>query len=294
MSPLLRGRLGLDTARIPHADRHGLLLLSRGNLSVREGTVHFVAASGPELEAGDYDIPVQCVSCILLGPGSTISHDALRLLVNHGTGLLAVGEGGVRLYASMPFGPDTSALARSQATSWADRSERDRIARRMYAWRFGEVLPSTDIAVLRGIEGARMKELYKVLAQKHGVSWRGRRYDRAQPTDADSPNQSINHAATAVQAAAMVAVAATGTIPQLGFIHEESGRAFVLDIADLYRTTTTLPIAFNAVGMVREQPGLSLDRAVRQIARDHFTKARLIPGMIDRIKELFGDHRSDA
>ena len=293
MSPLLRGRLGLDTARIPHADRHGLLLLSRGGLSVRDGTLHFVAAKGPELDAGDYDIPVQSISCILLGPGGTVSHDALRLLVNYGTGLLAVGEGGVRLYASMPFGPDDSTLARRQATLWGDVVERDRVARHMYEWRFGESLPSTDIAVLRGVEGARMKELYKVLAQKHGVSWRGRRYDRAQPTDADPPNQAINHTATAVQAAAMVAVAVTGTIPQLGFIHEESGRAFVLDIADLYRTTITLPIAFKAVRMVREHPELSVDRAVRQLAREHFSGGKLIPTMIDRIKELFHDHRGD-
>lgn len=291
MNALLRGRLGLDTARIPHADRHGLLMLSRGALSVREGTLHFIAATGPDLEAGDYDIPVQTISCILLGPGSTVSHDALRLLVNYGTGLLAVGEGGVRLYASMPFGPDDSALARRQATVWADTAERDRVARRMYALRFGEVLPSTDIAVLRGIEGARMKELYKVLAQKHGVAWRGRRYDRKDPTDADRPNQAINHAATAVQAAAMVAVAVTGTIPQLGFIHEESGRAFALDIADLYRTTMTLPIAFNAVGMVRHHPELSVDRAVRKLAREQFASAKLIPAMIDRIKELLDDDR---
>ena len=38
---MLPGRLGLETARIPHADRHGLLWLSRGALTVRDGTLRF-------------------------------------------------------------------------------------------------------------------------------------------------------------------------------------------------------------------------------------------------------------
>ena len=35
---MLKGRLGLETARIPYADRHGLLWLSRGNPTVEDGT----------------------------------------------------------------------------------------------------------------------------------------------------------------------------------------------------------------------------------------------------------------
>ena len=94
MSGFLKGRLGLETARIPHVDRHGLLWLSRGNLSVEDGTLHFIAAATPEMKAGNYQIPFQTLSAILLGPGGTISHDALRLLARHGAALLAIGEGG--------------------------------------------------------------------------------------------------------------------------------------------------------------------------------------------------------
>mgnify|MGYP000431803329 CR=1 FL=1 len=285
---MLKGRLGLETARIPHGDRHGLLWLSRGKLAVRDGTLHFVAANSDLLDAGDYDIPFQMVSCILLGPGTTISHDALRLLARHGTGILAVAEGGVRLYASMPFGPDDSALGRKQVAAWADAEHRRiQVARRMYAWRLGEVLPHSAIAVLRGIEGARMKETYRRLAEQYGVSWSGRRYDRENPEAADPPNQAINHAATAVEAAAMVAVAVVGALPQLGFIHEDSGNAFVLDVADLFRDTVTLPIAFSAVRVWQRNTNLTLDRIVRRIAGKEFQRGQLIPKMIDKVKELF-------
>ena len=103
---MLPGRLGLETARIPHADRHGLLWLSRGALTVRDGTLRF-ERDGPAdakspLESGQYGIPFQTLSMILLGPGSTVSHDALRLMARHGTALVAVGEDGVRCYTAPP------------------------------------------------------------------------------------------------------------------------------------------------------------------------------------------------
>ena len=292
---MLPGRLGLETARIPHADRHGLLWLDRGNLSVEDGCLRFVTAGG-YLEPGDYQIPHQSVSMILLGPGSTISHDALRLLARHGTLMAAVGDGGVRLYTAPPLGPDRSALARRQAALWAEPGKRLDIARRMYAWRLGEVLPHRDIAVLRGIEGARMKATYKITAQRFGIQWRGRRYDRGKPDSADLPNQAINHAATAVQAGAAIAVTALSALPQLGFIHEDSDQAFVLDIADLFRDQITLPVAFGAARKVdgssaRKVDGSSdtIDRIVRRDMAAAFRKEAVIPAMIDRIKELFDD-----
>lgn len=300
---MLKGRLGLETARVPHSDREGLLWLSRGNLYVEDGTLRFRSAGSDSLPQGDYAIPFQSVSLLLLGPGSTISHDALRLLARHGTGLSAIGEDGVRIYTAPPIGQDDSRLARLQALAWADirtstkvtaRSGRLEIARRLYAWRLGEVLPHKDIAVLRGIEGARMKETYRLLAQKFGVRWEGRRYDRANPQAADLPNQAINHAASAVEAAAAIAVAATATIPSLGFIHEDSGNAFILDIADLYRDQVTLPAAFESVRQYEKQPSITLERQVRRNVGRRLRADTVIPAMIERIKILFEPQERDA
>jgi CRISP-associated protein Cas1 len=283
---ILPGRLGLETARVPHADRHGLLWLARGRLYVEDGTLRFATAGDGDLPSGDYALPFQLMSCLLLGPGTTVSHDALRLLARHGTGLVCTGDDGVRFYASMPLGPDHSALARRQVAIWIDPDARIHVARRMYAFRLGEIVPHSDISVLRGIEGARMKETYRRLAEQHQIEWKGRLYDRANPEAADLANQAINHAATGVEAAALVAVAASGAIPQLGFIHEDSGQSFALDIADLFRDSVTLPVAFTAVSQVIHDPRLSLERTVRRLAGKSFREKKLIPSMIDRIKEL--------
>ena len=293
---MLRGRLGLETARIPHADRHGLLWLSRGALTVRDGTLRFERQVGPDadssLEAGEYGIPFQSLSMILLGPGSTVSHDALRLMARHGTGLVAVGEDGVRCYTAPPLMPDTSDIARRQMRAWGDPTgSRITIARKMYALRLGEVLPQTDINALRGVEGARMKRTYQNLSRQYGIQWRGRRYDRANPTAADIPNQAINHASVAVTAAAVIAVTSLGAIPQLGFIHEHSGEAFALDIADLFRDTVLLPAAFRSAAEVAQNPRLDVERHTRRTAGELLRTERVIPKMIDRIKTLFQDVR---
>jgi len=284
---MLIGRLGLETARIPHELRHGLAYLDRGRLEVVDGCVHFSCAGGGGLEAGSYQVPHQALSIILLGPGSSVTHDALRLLARHNTGLAAVGQDGVRFYTAPPLTPDSSALARAQARAWADPDQRLAAARRMYAWRLGEIVPAREIAVLRGVEGARMKESYRLIAERVGIVWRGRRYDRAKPDAADDPNQALNHAASAVEAAAAIAVACTGTIPQLGFIHEDSGQAFVLDIADLWRTEVTIPVAFRAARDFQKAPRRPLEAMVRRGAAEAFRRQKVIPVMIDQIKALF-------
>jgi len=284
---MLKGRLGLERAQIAHADRHGLLYLDRGVLSVVDGCLHF-SSGGGVLAVGDYQLPHQTLSALLIGPGTSLSHDVLRILARHGTTLVAVGTDATRLYTAPALGPDRSDIARAQARAWADDKTRIAVARKMYARRLGEVLPHTDIAVLRGIEGARVKASYKLVAQQFGLSWKKRDFNRANPDAADLSNQAINHASTAVRAAAGVAVAAVSALTQLGFIHEDSDQSFVLDIADLYRETVTLRLAFHAAKRMQEGADDTVDRLVRQSAAREFRRIGLVPKMIDDIKSLFG------
>ncbi len=293
---MLEGRLGLETARIPHADRHGLLWLERGKLTVEAGNLTFTTAGTDSLDRGSYQIPFQGISNILLGPGCTVSHDTLRLLARHSTGLIVVGAGGVRHYASMPFGPDRSELARKQVRLWADEPLRLDVARKMYEIRLGEKPPRNDIESLRGIEGVRMKEIYRQLARQYGIEWHGRRYDRTNPEKDDLVNTAINHASTAVRAAAMISVAATATVPQLGFIHETAGCAFALDIADLFRATITLPVAFQSTKLHQNRNWENIERTTRREAGRILQRDGTIAKMIDNIKEVLNvdDSRGDT
>jgi CRISPR-associated protein Cas1 len=178
--------------------------------------------------------------------------------------------------------------------AWGDaKGARMIVARRMYAWRLGEVLPHRDITVLRGIEGARVKEIYRLTAERIGIRWNGRRYDHSNPLSADMPNQALNHAASAVEAAAAIAVAATAAIPQLGFIHEDSGQSFILDIADLFRDELTVPCAFKAALVAEKRPGESIERLTRRSVGERLRRDQVIPTMIDRIKALFAEEKPE-
>ena len=289
---MLKGRLGLETARMPHADRHGLIWLERGELCVIDGCLNFLVGKD-SLKPYSIQVPHQTVSMILLGPGSSVTHDALRLLARHGTLMAAVGQDGVRCYTAPPLLPDRSDIARRQAELWGSPRRRISVARHMYALRLGEILPHRDLDTLRGIEGARVKATYRLMAQRYGISWKGRHYDRANPNATDIPNQAINHAATAVSGAAAIAVQAVAAIPQLGFIHEDSGQSFVLDIADLFRDTVTLQIAFTAAKKA-ETDSNTVDRLVRREAAILFRKQGVIPAMIDSIKTVIKMEEADG
>lgn len=282
---MLKGRLGIETGRIPQADRHGVLWLGRGGLRVRDGTVCFVSRGG-DLGESEYALPHQMLSCIVLEPGTSVTHDALRILARHGTGLVVAGEGGTRLYASMPTGPDSSARARRHARLWADPARRLQVVLQMYEERFGERFEDDDLDVLRGLEGIRMRKVYADAARDVGIRWAGRRLDRTRPDRADVANQALNHVSVAVVAAAQVATAVVGAVPQLGFIHENSGIAFPLDVADLYRTDLTIPVAFRAA--TTPGPGL-LEQRARRAIRDEMRARNVVSTMIDKIKEILDD-----
>lgn len=281
---MLKGRLGLDKARIPHKSRNGLVFLEYCRLSIDNGSLTILRENtGEELE-----LPYQAVSAVLLGPGTSITQDAIRHLSAHGTAILAVGTGGSRHYTAPPIFEREAEWAQKQAIYFASESTRLMVARRMYQKRFGETPHATSMDALRGMEAARIKRAYDLLATQEKITWSGRRFDRTNPDDADMPNQAINHAVTALEAAVSIAVAATGTIPQLGFLHEAPGIGWTLDLCDLYRTTITVPIAFRAVREIKEgrHPGQRLERVVRRMMATHIQDAGVIDTAIDDIKEI--------
>ena len=285
---MLSGRLGLDKARIPHVDRHGVLALRFGRVSVEDGCLKFIQDGDGNKTGIEFAIPYQTVSCLMLEPGTSVTHDAVRLLARHGTGLVFCGMGGTRVYSSPPLMPDSSALARMQARAWSDPEARNSVARTMYRIRFGEMPPAMPVEELRGMEAARMRAAYSAVSKRYGIEWKKRSFDRENPTGGDEANQAVNHAATAMYACSGVAVYSVAAIPQLGFLHEDSGNAFVLDVADMFRTSHTLPIAFGGLSDLRSgKGGTDLERAVRKRAAESFSKESMVALMIDRIKELF-------
>ncbi|MDQ0383183.1 CRISPR-associated endoribonuclease Cas2 subtype I-E [Streptomyces sp. DSM 42143] len=102
----------------------------------------------------------------------------------------------------------------------------------------------TSLEQLRGMEGHRMKAFYKILAQQHGIGRFRRNYHPDQWHAQDPVNLALSAANTCLYGIVHAALLALGLSPAMGFVHAGTQHAFVYDIADLYKTEITLPLAF--------------------------------------------------
>lgn len=225
-------------------------------------------------------LPTASLACVLLGPGTSITQPALATFARHGTTLVCVGAGGVRSYAGILSAQLTTDWLERQVHAWADESERLQVATRMYEHRFGTAPVGASLAQLRGLEGQRIKALYRLLATKYGIARFRRNYDPAAWDSQDPVNLALSAANTALYGIVHAATLALGCSPALGFIHSGTQMAFVYDIADLYKAKTTIPLAFSLAGSANPE------REARTGLRDEFRLIKLMPSIITDIQKM--------
>jgi len=255
-----------------------MIFVQYGQIDVLDGAFVVVDQRGTRTH-----IPVGTVSCIMLEPGTRVSHAAVRLAAVVGTLLVWVGESGVRLYASGQPGGARADRLLYQAKLALDDELRLKVVRKMYALRFGEEAPARrSVEQLRGIEGARVRETYKLLARQFGVAWRRRDYDTNQWDRGDIPNRCLSAATACLYGITEAAVLAAGYAPAVGFIHTGKPLSFVYDIADLFKFEAIVPLAFRIAAKEPFEP----EREVRLACRDLFRSSKLLGKIIPTIEEV--------
>lgn len=236
-------------------------------------------------EEGTLYIPVATLGVLMLGPGTSITHRAIALLGECGTSTVWVGDYGIRYYGHGRPLAATADLAIAQARAATNKNLRVQVARKMYAKRFGsEGIEGTSLQQLRGKEGARMSRLYRQLADEYRVEWAGRNYDPNDFFNSDLINSAISAANACLYGVCHCVIAALGCYPGLGIVHTGHSLSFVYDIADLYKATTSLPVAFAAAGQEAED----ISRKIRLEMADVFHKKSLIPTIVEDLCTLFG------
>jgi len=263
---------------IPIKERLSILYVEYGQLDVLDGAFVVVDKLGVRTH-----IPIGGVAYLMLEPGSRVSHAACALAARVGTLLVWVGEAGVRLYsAGQPGGARADRLL-YQAKLALDESLRLKVVRKMYALRFGEEPPQRrSVDQLRGIEGARVRETYKRIAAKHGVTWKARNYDTNEWNKGDLPNRCLSAATSCLYGVTEAAVLAAGYAPAIGFIHTGKPLSFVYDVADVYKFETVIPVAFR---IAARDPG-NPEQQVRLACRDVFRQTRLLERIIPGIENM--------
>ncbi|MEP6835384.1 MAG: type I-E CRISPR-associated endonuclease Cas1e [Gemmatimonas sp.] len=269
---------------IPLKDRSAIVFLEYGQVDVIDSAFVLVDKNGTRVQ-----IPVGGLACLMLEPGTRITHAAVMLAARVGCLLVWVGEGAVRVYsAGQPGGARADRLL-YQAKAALDETARLKVVRDMYARRFGEEAPlRRSVDQLRGIEGARVRSMYKHLSQVHGVTWEGRRYDPKTWEAADVANRCLSSATSCLYGLTEAAVLAAGYAPAIGFLHRGKPLSFVYDIADIFKFETVVPAAF-AVAARFEQGKLAanqVERTVRIACRDAFRKTNFLERVIPSIAEI--------
>ena len=262
---------------IPIKNRISMIFLQYGQLDVIDGAFVLIDKNGVRTH-----VPVGSVVCIMLEPGTRVSHAAVKLSATTGTLLIWVGEAGVRLYASGQPGGARSDKLLYQAQLALDPELRLKVVRKMFDIRFGEPAPQKrSVEQLRGIEGARVKKMYALMAQTYGVTWKGRRYDPKDWKAGDIVNQCISTATSCLYGITEAAILAAGYAPAIGFLHSGKPLSFVYDIADMFKFETVIPVAFKVAKKYPAYP----DREVRIACRNAFRENRLLGKIIPVIEE---------
>ncbi len=259
-------------------ERISLLFLEKGELDVLDGAFVLVDKIGVRTH-----IPVGSVACLMLEPGSRVSHAAAILAARVGCLLIWVGEAGVRLYSAGQPGGARSDRLLYQARLALDEGLRLKVVRKMYEFRFDDDIPSgSNVEQLRGMEGARVKKMYELMAKRYGVEWKGRRYDSAEWGSGDLPNRCLSSATSCLYGVTEAGVLAAGYAPAIGFVHTGKPLSFVYDIADLFKFETVVPVAFSIAAKKPADP----EGTVRRACRDSFRETKLLKNIIPTIEKI--------
>ena len=260
-------------------DRWSYLYLEMGRLDVD--------ADGLGFHQGDnvVPVPIDQLSVVMLGPGSTVTHAAIKSLSQNNCLVAWTGQDGVRLYAASIGGTYSARRVIRQAKLVSNEEKRLEVALRMYRFRFSETIPPVvSLESIRGMEGIRVRKAYAEASAKYGVPWQGRRYDQNDWHKGDPINRALSAANACLYGICHAGILSAGYSAALGFIHTGKMLSFVYDIADLYKTELTVPVAFKVAAA--NQP--DLERQVRMECRRAFHAFKLMERLLPDIAEVLG------
>jgi len=236
-------------------------------------------------KAGVVPLPIDQISLLMLGPGTSITQQAMKALAENNCLVSWVGQEGVRMYAHSTGGTFSSRRLLIQARLASNDESRQEVARRMYEMRFLEKPPKTkSIEQLRGMEGLRVRAAYEEASAKYGIKWSGRFYNQDDWDEADPINKALSCANACLYGVCHAAIISAGYSAALGFVHTGKMLSFVYDVADFYKTKVSIPIAF----MVAAKEPSDLEHYVRLACRDVFHQARLTSLILPDIAEALG------
>lgn len=270
-------------------DRYPFLYLERGRLEVDDSSVRWIDSNGQVIP-----LPIATIQALLLGPGTSVTHEAIKVLSMVNCLVAWVGEDCLLYYASGQSPTHNSRNLIHQIDLATNPIKRLQIARKMFSYRFpADVVDGKSLTELMGMEGIRVRKLYAELAEKYQIFWKGRRYTPGEFKIGDITNRCITACNAALYGIVCACIHSMGLSPRIGFIHSGSPLPFVYDIADLYKSEFSIELSFS---LTKQLGGVYIAENVRTAFVEKALKENLlqkIPSDICNLLDIRNDYRNN-
>jgi len=262
-------------------DKYPFIYLERGRLETDDSSIKWI-----DSEANVVALPIATLNTLLLGPGTTVTHDAIKTAVAANCSVCWVGEDSLLFYAAGLLPTADTRNLKQQVELSANPDKSLEVARRMFARRFPDAdLNGKSLKEMMGMEGHRVRSLYQEKAREYQVGWKGRQFTPGMFEFSDITNQVMTAANAALYGILCSAIHSMGYSPHIGFIHSGSPLPFVYDMADLYKEALCIDLAF---ALTRDMAGRYNKATVSDAFRERVVDMDLLARLADDIPDMLG------
>ena len=281
--------MGIDLHSLPRLeDSISFIYIEHAVIEKRDESVEIIR-KGNDNTVERIPVPIAKTTSVLLVPGTSISHAAISVMAEVGCSCVWCGEQLRKFYASGIGETNSSKNIMLQAKLCMNETMHMEVVKRMYKMRFPDFsfVEKMTLKQMRGMEGTRMKSIYKVNAARTGIEWKGRNYTPKALKESDLVNQALTINNSLLYAICHASIVSLGFSPALGFIHTGNAMSFVYDVADLYKADTTIPAAFDAAKQY-QFGGKQFDSFTREICRNYFLRKGILKTISKDIGQILG------
>ncbi|GAK82821.1 CRISPR-associated protein Cas1 [Vibrio ponticus] len=262
-------------------DKFPFIYLERGRLEIDDSSLKWLDEQGNVVR-----LPVATINTILLGPGTSLTHEAVKTAAAANCAICWVGEDSLLFYAAGFVPTANTRNLKKQVTLASGRNTSLQVARSMFQRRFPhDDLSGKSLKEMMGIEGSRVRQLYETKANEYGVGWKGRKFTPGKFQMGDMTNRILTSTNAALYGILCSSIHAMGYSPHIGFIHSGSPMPFVYDMADLYKEDLTIDLAFC---LTRKMAGQYDKHIVSSAFRERVIEMDLLKCVGKDISELMG------
>jgi CRISPR-associated protein Cas1 len=262
-------------------DKYPFIYLEYGRLEIDDSSIKWIDSN-----ANVVPLPVATLNTILLGPGTTVTHEAIKTATAANCSICWVGEDSLLFYAAGFLPTSDTRNLKKQIELSADSKHSLEVARRMFKRRFPDAdLAEKSLKEMMGMEGYRVRSLYLAKAEEYQVGWKGRQFIPGKFEISDITNQILTATNAALYGILCSAVHSLGYSPHIGFIHSGSPLPFVYDLADLYKEYLCIDLSF---ALTKDLAGQYNKAKVAQSFRSRVIEMDLLSRIASDIAEILG------